>query len=383
MKSSARVHRWFVAVAAPARLHEDVAGPTDDVVRGNWASDPWGRYPYRWFDGENWSALVFDGTTQYLDPFVTSIRPETPASAPVVTEATTPATKPVTTTVATPATTRMPITSPSTPAPIDTTSQSPWAPGASTGSAATTQPAAAVDRRTPATAASPSAAPRSTPTAVASATTSPRAGTAAVQPAVGSSGSGAHADKKRPIWVPVVGVVMVLGFSWWLYNLRGGEDEFAATTDDSAETADSLADAASTTTIAPATTLPVTTTTAEVASLPPPVVPDATATGLQDCIEFVPTAAYVQLPWAQELWVAAGSDAAGLPAVCAALPPEQLTDIALRRDEQELATTGSTSPTPTTVAPPVETVVPPITSADGSTVPVSPTMPPPLPTAAP
>lgn len=373
-----------MAVAAPARLHEGVAGPTDDVVRGNWASDPWGRYPYRWFDGENWSALVFDGTTQYLDPFVTSIRPEAPASTPATTKPATPATAPATAPVSTPATTQMPITSSSTqtPSAIDTPSLSPWAPGASNGSTASAPPAAAVDRRPPVAATSPTAAPRANPTSVASATTPQRTVGAATRTTTRPSGNDGSADKKRPIWVPVVGVVMVIGFSWWLYNLRGGDDdEFAST--DSAEVADSLADATSATTIAPATTLPVTTTTAEVASLPPPVVPDATATGLQDCIEFVPTAAYVQLPWAQELWVAAGSDAAGLPAVCAALPPEQLTEIALRRDEQELATTGSTSPAPTTVAPPADSVAPPITSADESTVPVSPTMPPPLTTVAP
>ncbi len=307
----------------PLRLHGVVAGPTDDVVRGNWASDLWGRYPYRWFDGENWSALVFDGTTQYLDPFVTSIRPETPASS------STPASAPAS----------MPIVSPvPTPAPVDALSLSPRVLGAPTvGSTAELRPG---------------------PRGVAVATTAAGQVGVATRTTGGSSSGGASSEKKRPIWVPVVGVLMVIGFSWWLYNLRGGDDEFASSTDTAADASDALFDASSvTTTVAPSTTLAIPSTTAEVASLPPPVAPDATATGLHDCIEFVPQAAYVQTPWAQELWVAAGSDAAGLLAFCAALPPEQLTEIALRRDERELATTGSTSPAPTTVAPPADSIV--------------------------
>lgn len=338
-------------------------------MSGSWVPDPWGRYPFRWFDGTNWSALVYDGSTQYLDPFTTSIRPGSPTDS-----ATPPATS-----SGSPTAPVMPHAT-SFPAPAEhARPTSPSAAAVGAGSITTTSAPPRPDT-------SPSAGSAQIPRradpdgVIATATTSSTAADLTIRDIVAGPSTAEPQRSRRPIWVPAVGIVMVVVAAWWMYGLRGGDDATTSSAGDAADasevtTLDEAAPPSVATTTTPET---VPRTSAEMASSPPPIDP-AAAGALQDCIEFVPVAAFSQDPGAQEIWAAAGSDATGLPAACAALPAERLVEIAQQRDEFELASTGSTSPPATAV--PTTTVAPPPTAPDASTVPVSPTMPPPLTTA--
>lgn len=310
-------------------------------MSGTWADDPWGRYPYRWHDGTVWTALVFDGRAQYLDPFVVDVdlRATVPSSARSAAAA---------------VTGELPVT-PSTPS-------------------------AAPTMAPPRLPARPTAAGG---TSTASASTTPAATT-------GSATTGAAPVRRegtQPVWVQIVGLLLVAGLVWWLFHLRSGGDDGRsdAASETQASTAgdgpsDSLLGGAATATtlevvdtVAP--TIPPPTTIDTPATLPTATTPALDPSLVDDCVAYTTFAAYLGDSDAAALWSASGMDEAVLRDLCAALPVERLVDLSARRDQTDLLFTGSTAPVSSTTS-----IAPMVTSADGSTVPVSPTVPPPLPT---
>lgn len=320
-------------------------------MSGTWAIDPWRRYPYRWFDGTTWTALVSDGTDQALDPYVVDV--DLRASTHTPDAGTRTAAKP-----------SLPPRSATAAAPSGARTVTTTAPATATAPAAATDRAAAVITG-------------ELPTTSVSSRRTDRA--------AGARGAGTGAAT-QPVWVPIIGLLMVAGVLWGLFHLRSGGDDGRAPSDATATEAVDTGPATGSTlevvdTVAPTIPPPGTTLAATSATSAPPSQPsgsDPALAGLvDDCVAYTPFAAYVGDDAAGSLWAASGMDTEVLDDLCAALPVERLQEISLLRRQTDLFLTGSTATTEASTTG--TSVVPLITSPDGATVPVSPTVPPTFP----
>ncbi|QYG95468.1 DUF2510 domain-containing protein [Iamia sp. SCSIO 61187] len=55
-------------VVWPPHPVEPLTDVAADAPAGQWAPDPTGRFPHRWWDGARWTDAVSDGATTSSDP---------------------------------------------------------------------------------------------------------------------------------------------------------------------------------------------------------------------------------------------------------------------------------------------------------------------------
>jgi len=284
-------------------------------VNGTWAADPWGRYPYRWFDGTTWTALVFDGATQYLDPYVTQVRLATGTGGRTGGDA-------------------AGITGPEStiPIPID---------GRVSVASAPSRPDSIPPHAAPTAASHSGVVPPPRPTLP------PRAAApsaAAARATVAAPDEAAPTRRTKQCWVPVVGSILVVGFAWWLFNLRDSGDRAGPVIAEGGTATSGAAEEVPVGTTAPVLEPAAPADTTPVPVVVVPAVDDVKAALVQDCVDSVPFAAYIGDASASDLWNAAGLDYDVLRSLCSALPDWRLTAIATQRDQMALYLTGSTVP---------------------------------------
>lgn len=315
-------------------------------MSGRWEPDPWRRAPLRWFDGSTWTAAVFDGTSQYLDPYVPSDLTPGPVVAPsvgIVPSGNAPQAM--------------------TRAPIAVASPDPRASGATAATAAmaATEPSSS----TP-------AAPRDA--GVTAATARGASGGSSGRPA----SSGHPVPSRPPRWVTVLGAAVLIGVIVWFGTARwrgddapGGPDagSGASVVDPAAPVTEATADAVVATTV-PAVATP-TTVEVEVEATTAPAVDESL---VQDCVDVTPSSAFLGDTYSVFLWGAADQDPVVLRAMCAVLPTARLEQLSIRRDEIDLAFTGSTVASTDPVDPVPDANLPSTTGPVAGTAP--PTAPP-------
>jgi hypothetical protein len=288
-------------------------------MSGRWEPDPWRRAPLRWWDGSTWTALVHDGRSQYLDPYVPS---DVPAPPPGV------------------ASEQVPVAAPPAAGAAEPSVPAESAPPVPVG----THVAAAAMDPAPTTPAPAGVGPGGSATG-------------------GATGGGAR--KGQPRWVMALGAAVLIAIIVWFGTSRWRGD-------DDADTSDAASASTSGATV-PVAELPVeggaTTTAVVVTTAPAPIEPVPTADPtttvpavdeslVQDCVDVTPSSAFLGDQFSVYLWGAADQDPEVLRKICSVLPTARLEQLSQRRDEIDLAFTGSTVASTVPVPPDTTTTLP-------------------------